>query len=245
MLSFPRTSRPDPLPRPAPFRARINTAYSTCGTRDARHGAKLTGVPINYLITVNFRGFRQVVDRSAGSGSTSTSATSTTAAAYGYATINLFPGYQRLGGYQALDFVRFRHTDTDLSASPASSVRAGVQGSGRVVRRPLDLPKIINAITNNVEVGRRQGDVDAKTVLSYARFARAAAGTHLPVEDRGARGDVERRALRLEAYVRKRGARVRPSGRRVAAEGDPGGADGSRRQRRTSRHRPPRPRSRC
>ena len=33
---------------------------------------------------------------------------------FGYATINLFPGYQKLGGYQALDFVRYRHTDTDL-----------------------------------------------------------------------------------------------------------------------------------
>ena len=33
---------------------------------------------------------------------------------YGYATINLQPGYQKLGGYQALDFVRFRHTDCDL-----------------------------------------------------------------------------------------------------------------------------------
>ena len=33
---------------------------------------------------------------------------------FGYAAINLFPGYQKLGGYQALDFVRFRHTDSDL-----------------------------------------------------------------------------------------------------------------------------------
>ena len=32
----------------------------------------------------------------------------------GYATINLQPGYQKLNGYQALDFVRFRHTDSDL-----------------------------------------------------------------------------------------------------------------------------------
>ena len=32
----------------------------------------------------------------------------------GYAKINLQPGYQRLNGTRALDFVRFRHTDSDL-----------------------------------------------------------------------------------------------------------------------------------
>ena len=32
----------------------------------------------------------------------------------GYATIDLEPGYQKLNGQQALDFVRFRHTDSDL-----------------------------------------------------------------------------------------------------------------------------------
>ena len=38
----------------------------------------------------------------------------------GYATINLQPGYQKLNGYQALDFVRFRHTDSDLYRTRAS-----------------------------------------------------------------------------------------------------------------------------
>ena len=32
----------------------------------------------------------------------------------GYAKINLQPGYQLLTGYKALDFVRFRHTDSDI-----------------------------------------------------------------------------------------------------------------------------------
>ena len=76
---------------------------------------KLTGLPVNYLMTVNFRGFRQLVDSLGGiwldvdrryfndQGGPS-----------GYATINLQPGYQKLTGLKALDFVRFRHTDSDL-----------------------------------------------------------------------------------------------------------------------------------
>ena len=31
-----------------------------------------------------------------------------------YANIDLQPGYQQMTGKKALDFVRFRHTDTDL-----------------------------------------------------------------------------------------------------------------------------------
>ena len=31
-----------------------------------------------------------------------------------FATINLQPGYQRLNGRRRSDFVRFRHTDSDL-----------------------------------------------------------------------------------------------------------------------------------
>ena len=85
--------------------------------RDALETVRqLTGVPINYIITVNFRGFRQLVDKLGGvwmdidrryfndhGGRHG-----------GYAKINLQPGYQRSTGLRALDFVRFRHTDSDL-----------------------------------------------------------------------------------------------------------------------------------
>ena len=59
--------------------AKINAAYADCGSKGALETVKhLTGLPINYLVTVNFRGFKQIVDGSAASGSTSTGATSTT-----------------------------------------------------------------------------------------------------------------------------------------------------------------------
>ena len=135
---------------------------------------KLTGVPVNYLITVNFRGFTQVVDKLGGiwmdvdrryynshSGPT------------GYATINLQPGYQKLNGYQALDFVRFRHTDSDLyrNARQQSFVRA-LKDQVRTNFSLMKLPKVIKALTSNIEVAQGGGkDVSAKTVLSYAVLA--------------------------------------------------------------------------
>ncbi len=71
-----------------------------------------------------------------------------------YANINLQPGYQRLTGGAALDFVRFRHTDSDFHrlARQQEFVRAFKQQVAQHFN-PLDLPKIVSTITKNIEVG--------------------------------------------------------------------------------------------
>jgi len=157
------------------YRGRINEAYAMCGTRGTLETVrKLTGLPVNYLITVNFKSFRQLVDAIGGvwvdvdrryfndrGGPT------------GFATINLFPGYQRLGGYQALDYVRFRHTDSDLYrvARQQLFVRA-LKDQVRSEFSAIRLPKLVRTVTSNVEVGVGGGDeLDVSTLLSYALFA--------------------------------------------------------------------------
>ena len=43
---------------------RINSAWSTCGARGTLDTVqKLTGIPVNYLITVNFHGFKLIVNK--------------------------------------------------------------------------------------------------------------------------------------------------------------------------------------
>src|SRR4029077_1830667 len=140
----------------------------------------LTGLPINYLITVNFHGFKQVVDKLGGvwmdidrryynrnTGSYSND----------YANINLQPGYQRLSGQQALDFVRYRHTDDDYHriARQQEFVQALKQQFSRNFD-PLALPGIVSTVTHNVEVGGHPSD---RTVLSYLLFALTLPGGHL------------------------------------------------------------------
>ena len=176
LLSFPRDLRAEIVcPGKATYVTKINAAYANCGSRGTLDTVrKLTGVSVNYLITVNFRGFTQVVDKLGGmwmdidrryynshSGPT------------GYATINLQPGYQKLNGSQALDFVRFRHTDSDLyrNARQQSFVRA-LKDQIRTSFSLVKLPKVIKAMTSNIEVAQGGGkDVSAKTVLSYAVLA--------------------------------------------------------------------------
>ena len=83
------------------------------------------------------------------------------------------PGYQQLTGRQALDYVRFRHTDSDLyrvarQQQFVKAFKSQIQESFA----PLALPKVVNAVTHNVEVAQGGGaDVSGDTVLSYALFA--------------------------------------------------------------------------
>jgi LytR cell envelope-related transcriptional attenuator/cell envelope-related transcriptional attenuator-like protein len=93
--------------------------------------------------------------------------------ASGYATINLHPGYQRLGGYQALDYVRYRHTDSDLFrvARQQLFVRA-LKDQINHSFSPKKLPAVIRVIRNNVTVGQGGGrNVSLSTILSYAALA--------------------------------------------------------------------------
>ena len=176
LLSFPRDLNvPIDCPGHSTFTAKINAAYATCGAVGSLRTVRdLTGLPINYIITINFRGFRQLVDKLGGvwldidrryyndhGGPT------------GYAKINLQPGYQRLNGTRALDFVRFRHTDSDIYRTARQqlfvrSFKDQIEHSFSVTK----LPQVIKVITSNVEVGQGGGkDVSARTVLRYAALA--------------------------------------------------------------------------
>ena len=129
MLSFPRDLIvPIWCGQSAYASQRINQAYALCGSKGALDTVKkLTGLPINYLITVNFRGFRQIVDRVGGvwvdvdrryfNHNVGTAATN-------YSNIDLRPGYQRLDGSDdGVPSLRdLNVTPTPISTgSPASS----------------------------------------------------------------------------------------------------------------------------
>jgi LCP family protein required for cell wall assembly len=180
MLSFPRDLYVEVrCPRRSPFFGRINMAYAECGpTGTIETVRKLTGLPINYLITVNFRGFKQVVNSVGGvwidvdrryfnDNSGRIEGVNT------FATIDLQPGYQRLSGSDALDFVRYRHTDTDFHRIARQQLFVkSFKGQVASSVSALSLPKIIDAITSNVEIGRAEGKaIEGKTILSYALFA--------------------------------------------------------------------------
>ena len=177
MLSFPRDLITPVWCGSTEYAAqRINQAYALCGSKGALDTVqKLTGLSINYLITVNFRGFIQVVDRVGGvwvdvdrryyNRNVGTAATN-------YANIDLRPGYQRLKGRDALSYVRYRHTDSDLfrlarQQQFVKSLKQQISSNFSVWK----IPKLVGAITHNVEVGQAGGGSLERAITRYAYFA--------------------------------------------------------------------------
>jgi LCP family protein required for cell wall assembly len=166
---------------------RINSAYALCGPSGSIETVKhLTGLPVNYLISVNFLGFIAVVNKLGGvwmdvdrryyNKNTGSYVTN-------YANIDLQPGYQLLTGKQALDFVRFRHTDSDLFrlARQQEFVTAERQQIARSLGAS-SLIQIVNTITKHhyLEVGVGGGNqYDLGTIYSYAKFAHGLPPGHM------------------------------------------------------------------
>jgi LCP family protein required for cell wall assembly len=74
---------------------RINSAWSRCGPTGTLNTVEAHGVPVNYLITVNFHGFKLLVNKLGGVYMTvDRRYINTQGGPGGYATIDLHPGYQ-------------------------------------------------------------------------------------------------------------------------------------------------------
>lgn len=129
VLSIPRdllVKIHDPQTGKTYYPQKVNAAY-TYGSLDkgsdpgaalaAETIKKLLGIQLNGIVDVTFSGFIDVVDQlgcvyvnvdhryyNVNLGTTSTN----------YSSINLQPGYQKLCYSNALDYVRYRHTDSDF-----------------------------------------------------------------------------------------------------------------------------------
>ncbi len=180
MLSFPRDLRVPLYCDPStPFgTGKINSAYARCGLKGTLLTVKaLTGLPINYDVAVNFRGFKQIVNKMGGVWIDVDRRYYVPPGA-GYSSIDLQPGYQRLRGSPALDFARYRHGDSDLirNVRQQSFVRSFRQQFSK--QSVTDYPGIINTIAENIETGNKKGgSIPTTTLLGYANLLRKLSGS--------------------------------------------------------------------
>ena len=148
-MSLPRDLR---VQIPGRGTAKINEAYERGGPAlTLRTVKELTGLPINHVINVDFKGFESAinaigciyvdVDRRYFNDTAE------------YAYINVPSGYQRLCGQQALEYARFRHEDTDLvrgvrqqEVIRATKQQAGVKG---LVDKRDELQRIFGKYTTS------------------------------------------------------------------------------------------------
>jgi LCP family protein required for cell wall assembly len=119
MFSIPRDLK---VTIPGHGTSKFNAAYAYGGPRlTLRVVRNLTGIQVNHLVNVDFAGFFYAINAigcvfvdvdhrylhsNAG-----------LSASQQYSEINLQPGYQRLCGEKALQYVRYRHQDNDLVRS--------------------------------------------------------------------------------------------------------------------------------
>jgi polyisoprenyl-teichoic acid--peptidoglycan teichoic acid transferase len=152
MLSAPRDLKVKLHPDHGPTTTgKINAAYSLGGPKLAVKTVKqVLGIKINHVVDINFGGFKALVDylgcifvqvdRRYYHSNLGLAASQT------YSEINIQPGYQKLCGQDALDYVRYRHTDTDLVRSARQQdflrqIKSQV-GAGGLIARLHPIEKI-------------------------------------------------------------------------------------------------------
>src|SRR5579884_3014903 len=159
---------------------RINAAWSLCGSEGPKATVDtmehLTGLKINYLITLDFHGFKQIVNKLHG-------VYMNVDRRYyippntGVSAIDLEPGYQKLDGGQALQYVRYRHTDSDLYRNARQqlfleALKSRLRGSLSIT----EIPQLIGALKGNLEIARGGGGAPSMSeIQAYAGLA-----YHLP-----------------------------------------------------------------
>jgi LCP family protein required for cell wall assembly len=178
MLSFPRDLLVDVHCPGSTFQAPINSAYATCGLQGTVETVKrLTGVPIHYIVTIDYRGFIQTVDKLGGvwmdidrryfNDNSNPGPEGT------FPPIDLMPGYQKLSGREALSFVRYRHTDSDLYRIERQrlfmrALKERLSSSFKLTA----IPKITGVVRRNVKIAQGGNTaLDPDVFRGWAFFA--------------------------------------------------------------------------
>ncbi|MHB1003030.1 MAG: LCP family protein, partial [Thermoleophilia bacterium] len=168
VLSIPRDLMVD---IPEVGEDKINAAYAIGGITLASETVKdLTGQEIHHIIRINYTGFEEAVDSVGGVyvDIDQRYFNDNTDVYFGeeYEPIDIEPGYQRLNGSDALDFVRYRHTDSDfyrirrqhnfINDAKAQTVKWG---------NVTNIPSVADAFASNTD-----SDIGRAEILSYTKF---------------------------------------------------------------------------
>ena len=174
MFSLPRDLR---VEVPGHGLQRLNTAYSFGGAALAIRTVKqLTGINIDHYLQVDFQAFQKMADSLGGVYIDVDRRYLNTDASY--EPIDIQPGYQLLGGHDALEYVRYRHDgNADFGRMlrqqrflSALKEQIGAAGAGLL----LKLPGLAGDLFSNATT-----DLTADQVLSLAYFGARLGGGHI------------------------------------------------------------------
>ncbi|MDP4620974.1 MAG: LCP family protein [Thermoleophilia bacterium] len=180
MLSFPRDLY---VNIPGVGMDKINASFANGGPAKTIETIKaLTGQPINYFVNIDFEGFVKLVDQVGGVYlDVDRKYFNKNVQGDGiddYEEIDLKPGYQRMNGVDALDYVRYRHTDSDFAR--IARQQAFLSELKRQTNRFGNLPELPayagifadNIVTNVRSVPRLLGIMEQAITTDKDRIAR-------------------------------------------------------------------------
>jgi polyisoprenyl-teichoic acid--peptidoglycan teichoic acid transferase len=172
LLSLPRDLK---VQIPGYGSDKINAAYSIGGPKlTLRTVESVTGIPIHHVININFGGFTAAVNELGCAYIDIDRRYFNDNSGYepDYATIDLQQGYQKVCGRDALDYVRYRHEDTDI-------VRAARQQEFlRQLKQQIGITKLFERRADLLDIFGRYTDSDIRgraNVLRLLKLALASA----------------------------------------------------------------------
>ena len=158
---------------------KINAAYQAGGPElTLRTVKQLTGLPINHVINVSFRGFWRAVNAIGCVYADIDHDYYNDSAEYTF--IDIDAGYQRLCARKALQYVRFRHTDTDLVRS------ARQQDFLRQAKQQITTSQLFEQRVRLLRIFGRNTSTDSalRSSAEVLRLLKLAVGTAgLPVQE--------------------------------------------------------------
>ena len=172
LLSLPRDLK---VEIPGHGTDKLNVAYTLGGPKLSIKTVKnLTGLAINHYVDVSFHGFaegvnalgcvyvdidRRYFNNNAGLGF-----------GQNYAVINVKPGYQKMCGQRALEYVRYRHTDNDIVRG------ARQQDFLRQVRSQVTARKLFDNVDKLIDIFADNTRSDIQSTGALRRLLRVMLG---------------------------------------------------------------------
>jgi len=137
------------------------------------------GIPTDAYVTINFEGFCKVVD-AIGGVDINVAKRLKYDDNWGGLHINLYPGFQHLNGYQAMGYVRMRHSDNDeMRSKRQHEFLEAVRTKLRDVRTLRLLPGAVDQLADSL---KRSPNLSKDQMYTLVNFARSLPRSRVHVE---------------------------------------------------------------
>lgn len=136
------------------------------------------GIDTDAYVVLNFEGFQKIVDAIGGI-DINVEKRLKYDDNWGKLHVNLKPGYQHLNGYQAMGYVRMRHSDSDLMRSKRQ--HAFLEALRIKLKQPstfLTLPKVVDTLNDSL----RRGGLTEDQMFALVNFARTLPRENITIE---------------------------------------------------------------